>query len=212
MKKILEVRGQQAQDILSTGEPLLHTGDSMDRTSADRLVRRARAQSNMMLVWMAIGYLVGFIALVVILLLEGAFDRWPGSLGEIAKLLGILFVVPIIFVIVFGVVFKLSVHRSAAWRFDHHVSQTTDVDMKSLYLLDAVEQVSEGGMSADDAALVQQELLLELSKSQKAGADSMCLAAYLRMLLEDHRSGSARTFTDDEYRPMLDLIAALETT
>ena len=185
----------------------------MKRVAADLLVRRAERQSTRFLLWIAVGYVLGFIAIFVLLLVEGEFSHWPSSVKRAGELLGILFVVPFIFFgMVFGVIFKLRHHRSPEWRFDHAISLDSDVDMKTFDLLDAIEQVVDGGMTGEDASLVQDVLQGELAKARQAGADPICLAAYLRMRLEDHHADSEAFLSEQDCQPMLELIAGLEAT
>ena len=185
----------------------------MKRVAAALLVRRAERQSTRCLLWVAAGYVIGFVAIFVLLLIEGEFSRWPGSTKRAGELLGILFVVPFIFFgMVFGVIFKLRHHRSPEWRFDHTISINSDVDMKTFDLLDAIEQVVDGGMTGEDASLVQDVLQGELAKARQAGADPICLAAYLRMRLEDHHADSETFLSEQDCQPMLELIAGLEAT
>ena len=180
----------------------------MNRLEADRLVRRAEGQSHAFLKSILTGYALGFVALLALLGVGGELSRPPASLQAFVNLLGVLFVVPVIFFgLVFGLVFKIRHRRSAEWKFEHAISLASDVDMKTFDLLDAIDRLAEGdSMSHADAEVVRDVLRGELAKAQRAGADPICIAAYLRMRLEDHRHDSERLLSDDDCRPMLELI------
>lgn len=179
----------------------------MDRIEADGLVRRAERQGNAFLRSILAGYALGFVAILVLLGVQGELSRWPASLKEFFDLLWVLFGVPIIFFgIVFAIVFKIRYRRTAEWKFDHAISIESDVDMKTFDLLEAIEELAAGRGSRADASLVQDVLRGELAKAQQAGAEPICIAAYLRMRLEDHRHDSERLLSDDDCHPMLELI------
>tara|TARA_Y100000591_G_C21658480_1_gene606549 strand:+ start:211 stop:771 length:561 start_codon:yes stop_codon:yes gene_type:complete len=180
----------------------------MDRLQADTLVRRAERQNGSFLKSILVGYALGFVVLLVVLGAEGELTRPPASLQEFLELLGVLFVVPVFFFgLVFAAVFKIRHHRSAEWKFDHAISIETDVDMKVFDLLDAIDRIAEGDiMSQSEAELVRDVLRGELAKAQQSGADPVCLAAYLRMRLEDHRHDSDLMISDDHCLLMIELI------
>lgn len=179
----------------------------MDRLQADGLVRRAERQGNAFVKAILTGYALGFVALLVLLGLQGALSSWPASVGEFLDLLWVLLGVPIIFFgMVFAIVFKIRHRRTAEWKFDNAISIESDVDMKTFDLLEAIDELAAGRGSRVDASLVQDVLRGELAKAQQAGADPICIAAYLRMRLEDHRHDSDRSLSDDDCRPMLELI------
>ena len=180
----------------------------MDRLEADRLVRRAERQSSAFLKAILAGYALGFVALLVLLGVQGELSSWPASFSEFIDLFWVLFGVPIIFFgMVFAIVFKMRHRKSAEWKFDHAISIESDVDMKVFDLLDAIDRVSEGDtISHADAELTRDVLRGELAKAQRSGADPVCLAAYLRMRLEDHRHDIDRMLSDDDCRLMLELI------
>ena len=179
----------------------------MDRMQADGLVRRAERQGNAFLQSILVGYVLGFVAMLALLGAKGQLSRWPASVGELFDLLWVLLGVPIIFFgMVFAIVFKIRFRRTPEWKFGHAISIESDVDMKTFDLLDAIEETAAGRGSEADAALVQDVLRGELAKAQQAGAEPICIAAYLRMRLEDHRHDSERLLSDDDCRPMLELI------
>ena len=183
----------------------------MERRAAHMLVRRAQRQNARFMLWSGAGYVLGFVVIFVLLLVDGSFSRWPGSIKQAGALLGILLVCPLIFfAMVFGIIFKIRHHRTPEWRFDHAISIDSDVDMKTFDLLDAIDQVAEDDMTSEDASLIQDVLRGELAKARQAGADPICLTAYLSMRLEDHHEDSEMILSEQDCQPMLELIAGLE--